>query len=200
MYFRTSLAKSTRRIPLETPRLSIPEFSTLYLSNQHQHGSHFVVHQHNHPRAGVNYDPRLQFSQSCSISFALPKGLPGDSNSRSIGRMAIETRVHNYWNHLIGSTSSKTSSLIIWDTCTYEVLPKKKEGGSRRGIPSPQTPDDQSEYSDTDIENSRNTTRTASDKKHDNEKLIAAFQTRYILVRLHGTRLPRNYNHHSSST
>jgi hypothetical protein len=42
-------------------------------------------------------DLRLQFSSSSSISFAVPKGLPGDPNSRQRGRMAIETRVHNLW-------------------------------------------------------------------------------------------------------
>jgi hypothetical protein len=193
MYFRDRLAKATRQTSAETARLSIQEFSTLYHSNQHQHGSHFVVHQHNHPRAGVHYDLRLQFSESSSISFALPNGLPGDPNARSIGRMAIETRVHNYWNHLIESASSKTGSLIIWDTGTYEVLPRKKEGDSRRGIPSPQTTDNETEDSDPGIEKPNITPKIASDKKHQNEKLIAAFQTRYIRLRLHGTRLPQNY-------
>jgi hypothetical protein len=31
------------------------------------------------------------------MSFAVPKGLPGNPNSKSLGRMAIETRVHNLW-------------------------------------------------------------------------------------------------------
>jgi hypothetical protein len=31
------------------------------------------------------------------MSFAVPKGLPGNPNSKSKGRMAIETRVHNLW-------------------------------------------------------------------------------------------------------
>jgi hypothetical protein len=107
--------------------------------------------------------------------------------------MAIETRVHNYWNHLIESASSKTGSLIIWDTGTYEVLPRKKEGGSRKGIPSPQTTDDEAEDSTPDDGESIDTARTANVQKHENEKLITAFQTRYIRLRLHGTRLPKNY-------
>lgn len=42
-------------------------------------------------------DLRLQFSESSSISFAIPYGLPGNPNSQRQGRMAIETRVHNVW-------------------------------------------------------------------------------------------------------
>jgi hypothetical protein len=192
-YFSSRLSKASRPSFSGTPRLSIQDFSTLYSSNQHQLGSHFVVHQHNHPRAGVHYDLRLQFSETSSISFALPKGLPGNPNSRSIGRMAIETRVHNYWNHLIESASHKTGSLLIWDTGTYEVLPRKKKPGSKKGIPSPQTSDDEAEDSDIDQKISRSTTKAVSDTKHENEKLITAFQTRYIRLRLHGTRLTQNY-------
>jgi len=124
------------------------------------------------------------------MSFAVPKGLPGNPNSRSIGRMAIETRVHNYWNHLIESASSKTGSLLIWDTGTYQVLPRKKEG---RGIPSPQTSDDEINVSDSEDEISKSPAKTADGGKPENEKLISAFQTRYIRLRLHGTRLPKGY-------
>ena len=46
---------------------------------------------------GVHYDLRLQFSESSSISFAIPYGLPGNPNSLRPNRMAIETRVHNLW-------------------------------------------------------------------------------------------------------
>jgi hypothetical protein len=173
--------------------LSIHDFSTLYRSNQQQHGNHFVVHQHNHPRAGVHYDLRLQFSETSSISFALPKGLPGNPNSRSIGRMAIETRVHNYWNHMIESASYKTGSLLIWDTGKYEVLPRKQKPSNGKGIPSPQTTDDEAEDSNTDCEITQITTETVNDAKHENEKLVSAFQSRYIRLRLHGTRLPQNY-------
>jgi hypothetical protein len=192
-YFRNHLAKASRVMPSNVARLSIRDFSTLYHSNQHKHGHHFVIHQHNHPRAGVHYDLRLQFSKSSSMSFAIPKGLPGDPNSRSIGRMAIETRVHNYWNHLIESASSKTGSLLIWDTGTYEVLPRKKEGRNRKGTPSPQTTDDENGASSSEDEASKPALGKSSEKQHENEKLIAAFQTRYIRLRLHGTRLPKGY-------
>jgi hypothetical protein len=192
-YFKNHLAKADRTTASDVARLSIPDFSTLFHSNQHEHGHHFVIHQHNHPRAGVHYDLRLQFSRSSSMSFAVPKGLPGDPNSRSIGRMAIETRVHNYWNHLIESASSKTGSLLIWDTGTYEVLPRKKEGRNRKGMPSPQTTDDENDRSGSDDNVPKPSLGKQSGNQHENEKLVAAFQTRYIRLRLHGTRLPKGY-------
>lgn len=102
-YFRKHLQAAARLTSPGIPRLSISNFSSLYQSNQHEHGNHFVIHQHNHPKAGVHYDLRIQFSETSSISFAIPKGLPGDPNSKSIGRLAIETRVHCVWNHLIES-------------------------------------------------------------------------------------------------
>ncbi|KAF1841844.1 uncharacterized protein K460DRAFT_369860 [Cucurbitaria berberidis CBS 394.84] len=192
-YFKDHLAKASRKTAPEISRLSIDDFSTLYQNNHQENGHHFVVHQHNHPRAGVHYDLRLQFSETSSMSFALPKGLPGDPNSRSIGRMAIETRVHNYWNHLIESASRKTGSLLIWDTGTYEVLPRKMTKGGGKSMPSPVTTDEE----DSEPESERNgpapTPQKAETEKHENDKLISAFQTRYIRLRLHGTRLPNNY-------
>ena len=186
-YFRNHLAKTLRRTDASVPRLSIDEFSKLYHNNQHDHGHHFVIHQHNHPKAGVHYDLRLQFSESSSMSFAVPKGLPGNPNSRSVGRMAIETRVHNYWNHLIESASAKTGSLLIWDTGTYEVLPRTMK---KSGIPSPQTTDDEAA---SDVSDVGRGSVVKSDRRHENEKLISAFQMRYIRLRLHGTRLPKGY-------
>jgi hypothetical protein len=82
--------------------LSIAEYRELYQRHQHPHGSHFVINQHDHPVAGTHYDLRLQFSQSSSVSFAVPYGLPGNPNSLRPNRMAIETRVHNLW---VGSPS-----------------------------------------------------------------------------------------------
>ncbi|CAO2657537.1 Nn.00g036630.m01.CDS01 [Neocucurbitaria sp. VM-36] len=194
-YFKDHLAKASRKTASETPRLSISNFSTLYQNNYHENGNHFVIHQHNHPRAGVHYDLRLQFSESSSMSFAVPKGLPGDPNSRSIGRMAIETRVHNYWNHLIESASAKTGSLLIWDTGTYEVLPRKSTKGRGRNIPIPVATDDEggSSTSEDDQYNPTPPLHTAGTQSHDNAKLVSAFQTRYIRLRFHGTRLPKNY-------
>jgi hypothetical protein len=99
------------------------------------------------------------------VSFAVPKRLPGDPNSRSTGRMAIGTRVHIYWNHLIESASSKTGSLLIWDTGTYKVLPRKKKR-SGKGIPSPQTTDDENETSDTNDDRKTSPTRIPGKEQH----------------------------------
>jgi hypothetical protein len=121
------------------------------------------------------------------MSFALPKRLPGDPNSRSIGRMAIETRIHNYWNHLIESASRKTGSLMIWDTGTYSILPREK---GKHGMPSPQTTDNDG----TEDDEATHAESEAIDQEcQENSKLIAGFKTRYIRLRLHGTRLPTNY-------
>src|SRR5690242_3102134 len=133
-YFEHHLTKASRSTSLDVPRLSISDFVRLYKDNQHQHGHHFVIHQHNHPKAGVHYDLRLQFSTTSSVSWAFPKGLPGNPRSRQLGRMAVETRVHNLWNNLIESASMKTGSLLIWDTGTYSVLPRKKD---EKEMPSP---------------------------------------------------------------
>jgi len=96
-YFSKHLSKVCRPVTNRIPRLSIDDFVNLYKRNQHPHGHHFVVHQHNHPIAGVHYDLRLQFSETSCISFAIPYGLPGNPNSKKSRRMAVETRVHNLW-------------------------------------------------------------------------------------------------------
>jgi len=46
--------------------LSIDDFKGLYRRNQHQHGRHFVVHQHDHPVAGMSFQftPSTYFSSS----------------------------------------------------------------------------------------------------------------------------------------
>ena len=96
-YFTKHLSQVTRPCVAGVPRLSIAEFGELYERNSNARGHHFVIHQHDHPVAGVHYDLRLQFSESSSISFAIPFGVPGDANSVRMGRMAMETRVHNVW-------------------------------------------------------------------------------------------------------
>lgn len=96
-YFSKYLSKVCRPVTSRMPRLPIDDFVNLYKRNQHPHGHHFVVHQHNHPIAGVHYDLRLQFSETSCISFAIPYGLPGNPNSKRSRRMAVETRVHNIW-------------------------------------------------------------------------------------------------------
>ncbi|KAK4551870.1 hypothetical protein LTR86_010866 [Recurvomyces mirabilis] len=46
-YFAKHFSPTTRLPP--GPRLSIPDFKALYRRNEHPHGRHFVVHQHDHP-------------------------------------------------------------------------------------------------------------------------------------------------------
>lgn len=179
-HFCSHLGPLTRDAePLNHPLLPISEFATLYEQNQHAHGHHYVIHQHNHPVAGLHYDLRLQFSESSTISFAIPYGLPGNPNSRRQGRLAIETRVHNLWNNLIESASHATGSLLIWDTGEYEVLPRKM---AKAG---PETDDE-----DPDQDEHGGARRRATPE---NEKLIQAFQTKYIRLRLRGHRLPDQY-------
>lgn len=97
-YFSTRLSQVIRPLPSPScPRLSISAFVELYRRHQHSQGHHFVVHQHDHPIAGVHYDLRLQFSESSSVSFAIMYGLPGNPNSKRLNRNAIETRVHCFW-------------------------------------------------------------------------------------------------------
>ncbi|KAF1933992.1 uncharacterized protein M421DRAFT_110135 [Didymella exigua CBS 183.55] len=182
-YFKHYLAKGSMVTSPEVPRLPIHELAILYEDNLHQHGHHFVIHQHNHPKAGVHYDLRLQFSATSSVSWAFPKGIPGSQNSRQLGRMAIETRVHNLWNNLIESASMKTGSLLIWETGTYTALPRKNDENE---MPSPQTTDDESDRSDGDSFRMR-------DGKHENETLINAFKSRHTQLHLHGIRLPKDY-------
>ncbi|KAI6892569.1 hypothetical protein KC355_g20955, partial [Hortaea werneckii] len=69
-YFVKHLSHTIR--PNSGPRLSTKDFQTLYKRNQHAQGHHFVIHQHDHPISGVHYDLRLQFSETSSISFAVP--------------------------------------------------------------------------------------------------------------------------------
>ncbi|KAF2440339.1 hypothetical protein P171DRAFT_499674 [Karstenula rhodostoma CBS 690.94] len=183
-YFKERLSKVCRPVEEGVPRILTEDWTRLYQRNEHEHGNHFVVHQHNHPVSGVHYDLRLQFSGTSSMSFAVPKGLPGNPNSKSLGRMAIETRVHNLWNHLIESASPRTGSLLIWDTGTYTVLPRKN---SSNKPPSPQTTDDDL---DTDLEDKSS---RHVEVEPENEKLIDAFKSRYIRLRLNGVRLPKNY-------
>jgi hypothetical protein len=177
-HFCYHLGYGSRPVTLqEEPRLSIPDFATLYQRNQYPNGHHFVIHQHKHPVAGVHYDLRLQFSETSTVSFAIPYGLPGNPNSRRQGRLAIETRVHNLWNNLIESASHSTGSLLIWDTGEYQVLPRKTKKVGRN----------------TDDEDDSENEYMSGDKTHENEKLVHAFQTRYIRLRLQGARLPENY-------
>ena len=173
-YFSQKLASVCR--PISSPQLSIDSYKELYNRNQHRHGRHFVVHQHDHPISGVHYDLRLQFSETSTISFAIPYGLPGNPNSIRPNRMAIETRVHCLWNNLIESASHATGSLLIWDTGEYEILPYKA-----------------GEKAMTDDEDSGAEHQSVDDGSSHIDRLFSAFRDRHIRLRLHGTKLPPNY-------
>jgi hypothetical protein len=90
--------------------------------------------------------------------------------------MAIETRVHNLWNNLIESASYTTGSLLIWDTGEYEILPRNSK--------TQKVTDDE----ESDCDGLEKTS-----KQSQSELLAAAFKSRHIRLRLHGSRLPHNY-------
>lgn len=71
----------------------------------------------------MHYDLRLQFSETSTVSFAVPYGLPGNPNSIRPNRMAIETRVHNLW---VGCDYNRLCSKFLlaifhasWISCCY---------------------------------------------------------------------------------
>ncbi|KAG6030055.1 hypothetical protein E4U41_000215 [Claviceps citrina] len=149
--------------------LPVRSLASLYESQaQSAHGSHFVIHQHDHPVAGTHYDLRLQINPSSSASWAIMYGPPGDPNSRRLNRNATETRIHPLWNHLVETASSQTGSLLIWDTGTYAVLPPRSS--SSNNSPPAQPPPESQQL-----------------------LLARAFAHRKIRVRLHGSKLPRGY-------
>ncbi|TQV98681.1 hypothetical protein V2A60_007610 [Cordyceps javanica] len=163
------------------PRLSIDEYAALYSANAASElGAHFVIHQHDHPVAGTHYDLRLQINETSSVSWAIMYGLPGDPNSVRLNRNATETRIHSLWNHLIETASRDTGSLMIWDTGTYSVLPRRSKYAP--------TLDPESGSSDDD-----ETASSSSPPPTQQSLLHAAFQTRKIKLRLHGTKLPDPY-------
>ncbi|KAJ0419340.1 DNA polymerase ligase-domain-containing protein [Aspergillus carlsbadensis] len=191
-----SSPNSTSTLPI----LPLDAWTTLYTSNAHPAGNHFVIHQHDHPVAGPHYDLRLQISASSSVSWAVMYGLPGDPNSKRLNRNATETRVHCLWNHLIETASVKTGSMIIWDTGVYEVLPGKvgrrepetetdTDSASESGMP----PGDPSTPANASTAGASANSIGALDNPTESEKLRKAFQNHKINLRLHGTRLPKNY-------
>ncbi len=113
-YFSTHLARAIRfqSSPSEA-RLSVPDLVALYKRHEQPNGHHFVVHQHDHPVAGLHYDLRLQFSQTSSISFAIMYGLPGNPNSRRLSRNATETRVHCLWVWLAFGSSIRCFFIVF---------------------------------------------------------------------------------------
>ncbi|KAG9255958.1 ABC1 domain-containing protein [Emericellopsis atlantica] len=159
------------------PTLSIESYRSLYTSNAGSPvGAHFVIHQHDHPIAGTHYDLRLQTNETSSVSWAIMYGLPGDVNSTRLNRNATETRIHCLWNHLIETASSQTGSLLIWDTGTYTVLPRRSKHEPRVDPSSP-----------------RASPQSPSPHRTQQQLLHEAFQNRKIRLQLHGARLPQSY-------
>jgi hypothetical protein len=175
-FWSTKLAEFSRSSAQS--RLPSDQWQALYKDHACSfEGSHFVIHQHDHPVAGIHYDLRLQCNADSSISFAIMYGLPGDPNSRRLNRNATETRVHCFWNHLIETASLSTGSMLIWDTGHYEVLPYKEESAD------PQTDEESGdEYHEAD-----------EHPVSEQQKLRQAFSQRKIRLRLHGTHLPAGY-------
>lgn len=124
-YFSAHLARAVRpKSP--GPRLSIPDFVDLYQRNCHPHGRHFVVHQHDHPVAGLHYDLRLQISETSSISFAIMYGLPGNPNSRRLNRNATETRVHCLWVGFFGRLFPCTVHILFFSYALPASFPARR--------------------------------------------------------------------------
>ncbi|KAI5927260.1 DNA polymerase ligase-domain-containing protein [Camillea tinctor] len=174
-HYTSLLARSTLSpFPPGTPRLPLEQYRALYEQSwENPRGAHFVVHQHDHPVAGLHYDLRLQINGTSSASWAITYGLPGDPNPKGGARQnrnAVETRVHCLWNHLLETASHSTGSLLIWDTGTYSVLPP--DSTSQSPSPSPLHDDDD---------------------PPEQSNLARAFRARKIRLRLRGARLPDPY-------
>ncbi|SCV32727.1 uncharacterized protein FFB14_04158 [Fusarium fujikuroi] len=168
-------AHLSRHILTQSP-LSISSYTSLYTENfGSSAGAHFVIHQHDHPIAGTHYDLRLQINETSSASWAIMYGVPGDPQSIRLNRNATETRIHCLWNHLIETASASTGSLLIWDTGTYSILPRQSKHAPTADPSSPTSSPDPS------------TSPTQQALLH------AAFQSRKIRIRLHGSRLPDPY-------
>ena len=95
-HFTKHLAQHAVPSP-QTP-LSMNAYAASYNANADSlSGAHFVIHQHDHPVAGLHYDLRLQINPTSSASWAIMYGLPGDANSSRLNRNATETRIHSLW-------------------------------------------------------------------------------------------------------
>ncbi|KAK2594788.1 hypothetical protein QQS21_007475 [Conoideocrella luteorostrata] len=172
IHFTTHLAR--RILPSLSPLLPIANYSSLYTSSLSHQASHFVIHQHDHPIAGTHYDLRLQINPTSSVSWAIMYGLPGDPNSSRLNRNATETRIHSLWNHLIETASRETGSLLIWDTGTYTVIPRRSKSAPK-------------------LDPSSQATSSSQDESTQQSLLETAFHCRKIRLRLHGAKLPKNY-------
>ncbi|OAQ76197.1 ABC1 domain-containing protein [Purpureocillium lilacinum] len=181
-HFTADLSSHVLSSPSVHPQLSVSALSSLYEANEGKpQGAHFVIHQHDHPVAGTHYDLRLQINGSSSASWAIMYGLPGDPNSKRLNRNATETRIHSLWNHLIETASPHTGTLLIWDTGTYSVLPRRSKHAPSED-PSSQREDYPSRSSSPDA--------TPATQQ---ALLEEAFRNRKIRLRLHGSKLPDPY-------
>ena len=132
-YWSTHLAKHIDPSP-PSPLLSIPAFQDLFTRNAAPQpglcqrssgrpsnhngggGKHFVIHQHDHPIAGLHYDLRLQINGTSSVSWAIMYGLPGDPNSKArVNRNATETRVHCLWVGECLEAGKEYHFSVSWD-------------------------------------------------------------------------------------
>ena len=102
-HFSAYLSRFIRSSNQSLLHLCISDFRDLYTRNLHPKGRHFVIHQHDHPIAGLHYDLRLQINETSSVSWAIMYGLPGNVDSRRLNRNATETRIHSLW---VGSSQS----------------------------------------------------------------------------------------------
>ncbi|KAH7027700.1 DNA polymerase ligase-domain-containing protein [Microdochium trichocladiopsis] len=195
-YFSGILERATLSpYPDQSPHLPVANYQHLYNSNSgNAKGSHFIIHQHDHPVAGTHYDLRLQINETSSASWAIMYGLPGDPNSVRLNRNATETRIHCLWNHLIETASVHTGSLLIWDTGTYSILPRRSKYAPAID-PDSERSSSSSECSPASGDEHAGGTRTSRRRRvlTEQEKLHRAFANRKIRLQLHGTRLPENY-------
>ncbi|KAG5999741.1 hypothetical protein E4U21_006371 [Claviceps maximensis] len=178
-HFTNLLTTKDLDSPLQ-PLLPVASYVSLYQSHVGStRGSHFVIHQHDHPIAGTHYDLRLQINPTSSVSWAIMYGPPGDPNSSRPNRNATETRIHSLWNHLVETASPHTGSLLIWDTGTYTVLPRRSKHDP---LVDPASQESTSSSS-------------SSSRGHECQQalLARAFSNRKIRLRLHGSKLPHNY-------
>lgn len=96
-----------------------------------------------------------------------------------LNRNATETRIHSLWNHLVETASRQTGSLLIWDTGTFTVLPRRTKHSPSK---DPSSPAASSSSQDVDGE-----------KITQQHLLEQAFRDRKIRLRLHGFKLPNPY-------
>ncbi|KAF8472722.1 DNA polymerase ligase-domain-containing protein [Kalaharituber pfeilii] len=167
-----------------TPRISVDAFTELFYNNLNSRGHHYVIHQHDHPQAGLHYDLRLQFSETSTVSWAVPKGLPCNGDSKTKRRLAVETRVHPYWYNTVEGGSAWSGTTLVWDCGVYEMIEKKKVDPRLRRQLTPKR-EGESQSAEEDEKEESN----LADQRSQPEKLMEAFQRGSITITLKGTRL-----------